>query len=171
MTVAQGATLKVASVESIGNLSGAGAVEIASLARLNITGATGFEGTVSGEGIVGIADGATLDFGDGSLRTATLGLVQSFGANGEASTRVKLPEGSPTWGRVGQRAVIPIPHGITSFTVDGVATETGLDGDAGWFAMSLHGGQTAALALQDAEMDSFNALLSRLCDATHVVFR
>ena len=89
VTVAQGATLKVASVESIGNLSGAGAVEIASLARLNITGATGFEGTVSGEGIVGIADGATLDFGDGSQPLMELDCPIALGANVTVNTTAK----------------------------------------------------------------------------------
>ena len=86
VSVAQGAKLKVASVESIGNLSGSGDVEIAPLARLNLTGASGFDGTVSGEGVVGIADGATLDFGDGTSPLFDIDVPLALGANVTVNT-------------------------------------------------------------------------------------
>ena len=81
VTVAQGATLKVASVESIGNLSGAGAVDIAPFARLNLAGTRGFTGSVTGDGVVGIADNAVLDFGDGSAPLIDIDVPLALGAN------------------------------------------------------------------------------------------
>ena len=86
VSVAQGAKLTVASVESIGTLSGAGDVEIAPLARLNLTGTSGFSGTVSGEGVIGIADGATLDFGDGTSPLFDIDVPLALGANVTVST-------------------------------------------------------------------------------------
>ena len=81
VTVASGAKLKVASVETIGTLSGAGAIEIEPLARLNVSGVDGFSGTLSGEGLVGIADNAVVDFGDGSQLLLVLDRPLALGAN------------------------------------------------------------------------------------------
>ena len=81
VTVAQGAKLKVASVETIGNLSGAGAIEIEPLARLNVSGVDGFTGAVTGDGLVGIADNTVVDFGDGSQPLLVLNRPLALGAN------------------------------------------------------------------------------------------
>ena len=81
VTVASGATLSVASVESIGNLSGAGTVTIAAGARLNLAGTRGFSGTVTGNGVVGIVDNAVLDFGDGSAPLIDINRPLALGAN------------------------------------------------------------------------------------------
>ena len=86
VTVASGATLNVSSVENIGNLSGAGAVEIASGARLNLAGNRGFSGTLAGDGIVGIADNAVLDFGDGSTPLIAIDRPIVLGANVSVNT-------------------------------------------------------------------------------------
>ena len=67
VTVASGATLKVASTENVGNISGAGNIEIASMGRLNVSGVSSFSGTVTGGGALGFADNSVLDFGDGSM--------------------------------------------------------------------------------------------------------
>lgn len=81
VTVAQGAKLKVASVETIGTLSGAGAIEIEPLARLNVSGVNGFSGSVTGEGLVGVADNTTVEFGDGSEPVLVLDRPLALGAN------------------------------------------------------------------------------------------
>ena len=86
VTVASGATLNIASTENIGNLSGAGAVEIASGARLNLAGNRGFSGTLAGDGIVGIADNAVLDFGDGSTPLIAIDRPIVLGANVSVNT-------------------------------------------------------------------------------------
>ena len=64
-----------------------------------------------------------------------------------------------------------IPHGITAFTIDGVTADTGLDGDAGWYAAALGGGQTATFALTDADEATFSATLFRPREATTFVVR
>ena len=81
VTVASGATLRVESVETVANISGAGSIEIAPLARLNVSSAAGFTGTVTGSGLVGVADGAVLDFGDGTSPLLALDRPLALGAN------------------------------------------------------------------------------------------
>ena len=81
VTVASGATLRVESVETVANISGAGSVEIAPLARLNVSSAAGFTGTVTGLGLVGVADGASVDFGDGTSPLLALDRPLALGAN------------------------------------------------------------------------------------------
>ena len=113
----------------------------------------------------------TLDFGEGTVLTAKLGLVESYGPHGDAATRVLAPSTRPVWPRVKRVAVIPIPAGITAFTIDGVTADTGLGGDAGWYAAALGGGQTATLTLTDAEEATFSATLFRPREATTFVVR
>ena len=86
VTVADGATLSISSVETIGNLSGDGDVEIAPLGRLNLSSPSGFGGSVSGGGVVGIADGATLDFGDGKRPIISSDGPIALGANVTVNT-------------------------------------------------------------------------------------
>ena len=86
VTVASGATLVVASTEAIGNLSGAGSVEIKSFGRLNVSSVNGFSGTVTGDGLIGIADGATLEFGDGSSPLLEINRPLALGANVTVNT-------------------------------------------------------------------------------------
>ena len=88
VTVASGAKLKVASVETIGTLSGAGAIEIEPLARLNVSGVDGFSGTASGEGTLVIADGATLAIGDGSVPAFDVSCPLTLGEDVTVSTTV-----------------------------------------------------------------------------------
>ena len=82
VTVASGARLKVASNETIGTLSGAGAVEIAPLASLTVNSPlSGFSGTATGEGTLAIAEGATLDIGDGSAPAFNVTCPIAIGEN------------------------------------------------------------------------------------------
>lgn len=89
VTVAQGAKLRVASTESIGTLSGSGAVEIAPLASLTVNSAlSAFDGTVSGDGPLAIADGATIDFGGGSVPAFNVSCPLALGENVTMNTTV-----------------------------------------------------------------------------------
>ena len=81
VTVASGATLKVKSEETFGVLSGEGSVEIDPIGRLNIVSANDFTGTVTGEGTLGIADGAVIDFGDGSTPVFDIDRPLALGTN------------------------------------------------------------------------------------------
>ena len=77
----------------------------------------------------------TLTFNDGTERTAKLGLVQGLSPDAEGTTRCLAPTGSKVWNKVKGRAVLPIPYGMTSFKINGVDTDTGLDGAQGWYAL------------------------------------
>ena len=61
VTVADGATLRVASDESIDSLAGAGTVEISPLASLTVTDMRGFTGSLAGYGTITVEKGATLN--------------------------------------------------------------------------------------------------------------
>lgn len=79
----------------------------------------------------------TLAFDDAAatVRTAKLGLVQGLSPDAEGTTRCLAPATAKVWRRAKGRAVLPIPYGTTSFTVNGVERDTGLDGAQGWFAI------------------------------------
>ena len=79
----------------------------------------------------------TLAFDDAAatVRTAKLGLVQGLSPDAEGTTRCLAPATAKVWRRAKGRAVLPIPYGTTSFTVNGVETDTGLGGVQGWFAI------------------------------------
>ena len=109
----------------------------------------------------------TLTFNDAAatVRTAKLGLIDAVLPDGGGETRCIAPASAPKWERVKGRAVIPVPYGLTSFTINGAAVDTGLNGAQGWFPITLLGGQTANLAM-DAGGESFAASLWRVPEAT-----
>ena len=112
----------------------------------------------------------TLTFDDGTVRTAKLGLIQGLLPDGEGWTRCIAPVGAGRWSRVVGRAVIPIPYGMSSFTVDGRETDTGLDGAQGWYAFGGMGAdKTVSLALS-ASGESFAATLVGGSDGTLILF-
>ena len=93
-----------------------------------------------------------LSFNDGTVRKAKLGLIEGLSPNAEGTTRCLAPANGHVWSKVkGGRAVLPIPHGTTSFsvTVNGETRteETGLNGAQGWYALGLHGGEEASLSM------------------------
>lgn len=79
--VAAGATLKVSSEETIASLSGAGTVDVAALGSLAVAKLDGFSGTVTGTGVLGIADDAVIEFGDGSTPVVDAVGTVSLGSN------------------------------------------------------------------------------------------
>lgn len=68
-------------------------------------------------------------------RTAKLGLVQGLSPDSEGTTRCLAPSGSRVWNRVKGQAVLPIPYGMKTIKINGVDTDTGLDGAQGWYAL------------------------------------
>ena len=100
----------------------------------------------------------TLTFNDAgaTVRMARLGLIRGYDASTVALTRCLAPKEWRKWGWVkGRRAVFPIPYGMTSFTVGGVVTDTGLGGDQGWYALDVPGGQTIPLTLDELSATLF----------------
>ena len=79
----------------------------------------------------------TLAFDNGApSRTAKLGLIKGLDSGAKGSTRCIAPAQGKVWSTATDRAVLPIPYGTTSFTVNGVEHDTGLDGAQGWYALS-----------------------------------
>ena len=79
----------------------------------------------------------SLTFDNGaSPRTAKLGLIQGLDSGAKGATRCIAPAQGKVWSTATDRAVLPIPYGTTSFTVNGVEHDTGLDGAQGWYALS-----------------------------------
>lgn len=94
----------------------------------------------------------TLTFGDGTVRTARLGVVQSLSVGRVGHTRCLSPSNQRAWTRVkGGRAVLPIPCGMTAFSVsingEPIAADVGLDGAQGWYALGLDVGDEASLSM------------------------
>ncbi|MBO4708404.1 MAG: hypothetical protein J5727_01350, partial [Kiritimatiellae bacterium] len=67
----------------------AGSVEIAPLGRLNVASSEGFAGTVTGEGLVGFADNAVLDFGDGASPLLSVEHPVALGTNVTVNATVR----------------------------------------------------------------------------------
>ena len=63
----------------------------------------------------------TLAFDNGApSRTAKLGLIQGLDSGAKGSTRCIAPAEGKVWRTATDRAVLPIPYGTTSFTINGV---------------------------------------------------
>ena len=96
-----------------------------------------------------------LEFDNGTVRTARLGVVRGIAGGGEAATRCIPSIGSWQWGKVENRATIPIPCGTTSFSLqvagESEVVDAGLGGEAGWYAFVLGGYRTASLAISGQE--------------------
>ena len=83
----------------------------------------------------------TLTFDDGTVRTAKLGLIQGLSPDSEGATRCLAPAEGSVWNKVKYRAVLPIPYGTTSLSMQTNSGEwkeldTGLNGAQGWYALS-----------------------------------
>ena len=83
----------------------------------------------------------TLMFNDGTVRTAKLGLIQGLSPDTEGATRCLAPAEGSVWNKVKYRAVLPIPYGTTSLSMQTNGGEwkeldTGLNGAQGWYALS-----------------------------------
>ncbi len=107
----------------------------------------------------------TLTFNDSGATTyaARLGLIKGYDTTTMGSTRCLAPITQYNWNRVkGRRAVFPIPYGMTDFTVGGIAMDTGLGGDQGWYALDVPGGQTIPLTLDELTAALFGASLGTI---------
>ena len=113
-----------------------------------------------------------LAFDDGTTNSVRLGLVQGLGEDGRGSTRCVAPKDGRAWNFVERKAVLPIPYGMTSFMLDGVETDTGLDGAQGWFAVGPLAPQaTQGVALATAAGESYSAELVGKAAGFYLFFR
>ena len=79
----------------------------------------------------------TLEFNDGTIRTARLGVISGVEPGGSGVTRCLAPKDGRQWSVRGDRAVVPIPYGTILLSVGGAAVDTGMNGEQGWYFLSL----------------------------------
>lgn len=102
----------------------------------------------------------TLSFDNGTMRSAKIGLIYGLSPDSEGATRCIAPKTARSWGMVtGGRAVLPVPYGTTSFTVNGIETATGLDGAQGWLALGGIGANNSQSLTLTANGDESTASL------------
>ena len=111
----------------------------------------------------------TLEFNDGTVQTAKLGLISGLG-DGHGSTRCLSPASGAAWEKANGQVAIPIPYGMTSFEINGTPTDTGLGGDQGWYALKLKSNVSAALSALVGE-DSWSATLKGAAVGFFLIFR
>lgn len=112
----------------------------------------------------------TLTFDDGTVQTARLGLVRGFSEGARAHARCLSPA-SGTWPHVVRRAVLPIPYGLSSLTVNGQTVDPGLGGDQGWYALGkARNGDVYALTLSMEGVD-YSATLEGLGTGLAILVR
>ena len=103
----------------------------------------------------------TLSFDDAAATsmTAVLGAVTGTGSGGNL---VSVPLRSPsaaTWPKFSRYAVVHVPHGSTSLTVNGSEIEPALDGSESWRAVKYSGASEYRLELS-GEAGDLSASLS-----------
>ena len=108
-----------------------------------------------------------LTFADGSVKTARLGSVYGFDGSHVGSTRCLMSEEDASWKCVKRSAVLPIPCGTETVTVNGQEVDTQLGGAAGWFLLAPVSHSTA----YNLQMDGSSALLNGYTDGTVVSIR
>lgn len=101
----------------------------------------------------------TLTFDDGTVQRAKLGVVMGTGIPGEGATRCLLDSSATTWQTFSKVAVMPVPAGTTSLTLNGKAIETGLFGSAGWYALAVSEETNPAKLKLSAQGIDYDALL------------
>ena len=98
----------------------------------------------------------TLSFNDGSVKTASLGLVRGRADGGgvTTSTACLASTNSVAWRRAAKRFVLPVPEGAETVAVAGETIETGLGGAAGWLALGpFANGSLVPVSADDASCD------------------
>ena len=103
----------------------------------------------------------TLTYSDGTVRTATLARVLGAAQGDTADNARCIPdESNRRWSRFHRFAVLPVPYGATSLSIDGATVATGLDGAAGWYGLGpVAAGETKTLQLVEPAGTSSATLL------------
>ena len=118
--------------------------------------------------------GLMLRFNDGSEQRASIACITGTSKSGSATgIRVDFTKGSYNWSRVrNSRAVLPIPYGMQSFTIDGEPVDAGLDGAVGWYlfrpAVKF---RRYGLLMADSSSDIFETTLFGAVPGGYVTFR
>lgn len=93
------------------------------------------------------------------VKTAQLAVVRGVGAGGEALTSTCRNEttGDGVWAKFTDHAVLPIPAGTETFSINGQKVDTGLQGTAGWHLLrGIEPNSEATLVLDGVDVTVFN---------------
>ena len=100
----------------------------------------------------------TLTLGD-VVKTAQVAVVRGIGAGGESLTAAyrDASASEKQWSKFRDHAVLPIPAGTETFSIDGQTVDTGLRGTAGWYLLQGVGNDDEhVLALDGVEVTVCN---------------
>jgi hypothetical protein len=116
----------------------------------------------------------TLTFDDeaASVRTAYLGAVIGLGTGAQRVAAQVKSDLSPKYPRFTRKAVVAIPFGVLSLTVNGTPLP-GLDGEAGWRVVGkgVNPGPVALSMAVAGSSEPWTASLVKAQDATMVILR
>lgn len=90
-----------------------------------------------------------LTFDNATFLRTTLGAVSTVGAS--SASAMSISDSTRAWSRSGVYPVLPIQCGVERLEVDGVTTDTGLGGDAGWFYFNPVGKGEHSLLAETAD--------------------
>ena len=94
----------------------------------------------------------TLTFDDGTVRSARFAVTVGATDGNEGGVPCRLWYGTSSWRRSVKAAVIPLPQGTASLSVDGNTVYSDVEGSQGWYALGpLTRGVGYALTLTDQE--------------------
>ena len=115
----------------------------------------------------------TLSFDDGTTRRAKVGAVRGVAAGSEADgVRCVFDSESKLWRRIsGDRAVLSVPAGMVSLTVNGDPMDPGLGGAPGWCALGFVDGENYDLRMETAEFEAMASLYARFPQGLMLIFR
>ena len=77
----------------------------------------------------------TLTFDDGTVRSARFAVTVGATDGNEGGVPCRLGYGTPSWQRAVKKAVIPLPQGTASLSVDGNTVYSDAEGAQGWYAL------------------------------------
>ena len=102
----------------------------------------------------------TLSFDEGTIRNAKLAVITGVGEKSIGSTRCVFDTDCAHWNTFNRRAVLPIPEGMSSFSVNGKSVDLGVGGARSWHMLTANRKESALeLSLMTADSEYVASLL------------
>lgn len=112
-----------------------------------------------------------LTFDNGVVRRAKLGLLDGAYGTTRGSTRCLFDADGRAWAKVVKMAVVPVPYGTTSLSVNGAMVDAGLGGEQGWYALGPVKNREYGLTMEDADGGESSAALIGVDGGFSVIFQ